>query len=307
MAGFDAYCDLEGTIKGTVSYDEPMTRHTSYRIGGAVSLYVECVSVADINRCLSVLADHHLPWCVVGKGSNLLVSDEGFDGAVVTLGSEFKYFSFPDEVVGENLLVAGAGVVLSSLVQSAFKSGYSGLEFAVGIPGTLGGALFMNAGSAQEWMGGIVEFVTVLRPGQGLVRYEARELPWAYRRSGIPVGEIIVEGGLRVKKGHLGQIRAKMEASLKKRRKTQPLTVPNAGSVFRNPPDSSAAHLIESLGLKGYTVGGASVSELHANFIVNNGSATAADVIAIIMHIRECVKENYGQELQPEIRFIGFS
>jgi UDP-N-acetylmuramate dehydrogenase len=307
MAGFDAYCDLEGTIKGTVSYNESMARHTSYRIGGPASLYAECASIADIKRCLEVFESHGLPWCVVGKGSNLLVNDEGFNGAVITLGQEFKHFSFPDETAGESLLVAGAGVILSNLVQSAFKGGYSGLEFAVGIPGTFGGALFMNAGSASEWMESIVESVTVLHPSRGLVRYEARELSWAYRRSGVPLGEVIVEGGLRVSKGHLGHIRAKMEASLRKRRKTQPLTVPNAGSVFRNPPGASAGQLIDSLGLKGYTVGGASVSTLHANFIVNNGMATAADVIAIIMHIRERVKEEYGQELQPEIRFVGFS
>jgi UDP-N-acetylmuramate dehydrogenase len=306
MAGFDAYCDLEGTIGGMVSYNEPMARHTSYRLGGPAALYIECASLADINRCLEVFQSHHLSWCVVGKGSNLLVSDEGFSGAIITLGREFKHFSFPDESVGENLLVAGAGVILSSLVQDAFKSGYAGLEFSVGIPGTFGGALFMNAGAATEWIGSLVESVTVLRPGQGLVRYEARELPWAYRRSGIPTGEIIVEGGLRVSRGHLGQIRAKMEASLRKRRKSQPLTIPNAGSVFRNPPNASAGKIIEELGLKGYTVGGASVSEVHANFIVNNGTATAADVIAIIMYIRERVREEYGYELQPEIRFIGF-
>ncbi|MDR2106522.1 MAG: UDP-N-acetylmuramate dehydrogenase [Coriobacteriales bacterium] len=306
MSAFDAYCDLEGSIRGTLLYNESMARHTSFRIGGPVSLYVECASLADIVRCLEVSAAHNLPWCVVGKGSNLLVSDEGFEGTAITLGQEFKSFSFPDETQGETLLVAGAGVVLSNLVQAAFKNGYSGLEFAVGIPGTLGGALFMNAGSAKDWMSGIVDSVTVLRPGQGLVRYEAHELAWEYRRSGIPSGEVIVEGRLRVEKGHLGQIRAKMEASLKKRRRSQPPTVPNAGSVFRNPPGASAGQLIEALGLKGYTVGGASISELHANFIVNNGTATAADVIAIIMHVRERVEKEYGQRLQPEIRFIGF-
>ncbi|MDR3037009.1 MAG: UDP-N-acetylmuramate dehydrogenase [Coriobacteriales bacterium] len=307
MSGFDAYCDLEGTIAGTVLYDEPMARHTSYRLGGPASLFIECATIADINRCLEVLDTHGISWCVVGKGSNLLVSDEGFKGAVLTLGREFKYFSFPDEAAGETLLVAGGGVILQNLVQSAFKGGYSGLEFSVGIPGTFGGALFMNAGSAREWMGAIVDSLTVLRPGQGLVRYAAHELPWGYRSSGVPAGEIILEGRLRVQKGHLGHIRAKMEASLKRRRKTQPLTVPNAGSVFRNPPDASAGQIIESLGLKGYTVGGASVSELHANFIVNNGDATAADVVAIIMYVRQRVREEYGHELQPEVRFIGFS
>ncbi|MDR1083087.1 MAG: UDP-N-acetylmuramate dehydrogenase [Coriobacteriales bacterium] len=307
MTGFDAYCDLEGTITGTLSYNEPMARHTSYRIGGPALLYVECASVADINRCLEVCAKHGLSWCVAGKGSNLLVSDEGFRGAIITLGSDFKNFSFPEESEGETLLVAGAGVVLSTLVQSAFKNGYSGLEFAVGIPGSLGGALFMNAGGATEWIGAIAHTLTVLRPGQGLVRYGARELPWSYRRSGVPTGELILEAALKVSKGHLGQIRAKMEASLKRRRKTQPLTLPSAGSVFRNPPEAAAAQLIESLGLKGYQVGGAQVSEMHANFIVNVGAATAADVIAIIMHIRERVKEEYGTELQPEVRFVGFS
>ena len=306
MSAFDAYCDIEGSIKGVVSCDEPMARHTSFRIGGPAALFVECASVADINRSLEVIRAHGLPWCVIGKGSNLLVSDAGFPGAILTLGHEFKYFSFPDEEKGEQLLIAGAGVMLSNLVQNTFKSGYSGLEFCVGIPGTFGGALFMNAGSATEWIGSIVDSITVLRPDEGLVLYEGRELPWLYRRSGIPSGEIIVEGKLRVKKGHLPSIRAKMEASLRKRRKSQPLTVPNAGSVFRNPADASAGQLIDSLGLKGYTVGGARVSEVHANFIVNDGQATAADVVAIIMHIRGRVKEEYGQELQPEIRFIGF-
>jgi len=307
MSAFDAYCDIEGSIKGTVLIDEPMARHTSFRIGGPASLYIECATLADISRSLEVLKIHDMPWCIVGKGSNLLVNDSGFKGAVLTLGREFKYFSFPDEELGEHLLVAGAGVMLSNLVQSAFKGGYSGLEFCVGIPGTFGGALFMNAGSSTEWISTMVDSLTVLRPNQGLVRYEGGQLPWSYRRSGIPVGEVVVEGSLRVKKGHLPSIRAKMEALQKRRRKEQPLTVPNGGSIFRNPPDASAGQLIDSLGLKGFSVGGAHVSEVHANFIVNDGQATAQDVVALIVHIRERVKEEYGQELQPEIRFIGFA
>ena len=307
MSTFDAYCDIEGSIKGTVSYNEPMARHTSFRIGGPASLFIECACLADINRCLEVLVAHGLPWCVIGKGSNLLVSDEGFEGAVLTLGQEFRYFTFPDEAKGEQLLVAGAGVILSNLVQASFKNGYTGLEFCVGIPGTLGGALFMNAGTATEWIGSIVDSITVLRPREGLVFYDAHELPWLYRRSGISPGEIVVEGRLRVKKGHLSSIRAKMEGSLKRRRKSQPVTVPNAGSIFCNPPGAFAGQLIDSLGLKGYAVGGARVSDLHANFIVNEGQASATDVLAVIKHLRDRVKEEYGQELQPEIRFIGFS
>jgi len=307
VSAFEAYCDIEGSIKGTVLIEEPMARHTSFRIGGPASLYIECACLSDINRSLEVLKAHSLPWLIVGKGSNLLVSDEGYKGAILTLGQEFKYFSFPDESQGERQLIAGAGVMLSNLVQDAFRDGYSGLEFCVGIPGTFGGALYMNAGSSTEWMGSIVDSITVLRPEQGLVLYEGRDLPWQYRKSGIPMGEVIVEGRLRVKKGHLSSIRAKMEGSLKRRRKSQPLNVPSAGSVFQNPEGISAGQMIESLGLKGFSVGGARVSDVHANFIVNNGQATAADVVALVIYIRERIKEEYGQELQPEIRFVGFS
>ncbi|MDR1712670.1 MAG: UDP-N-acetylenolpyruvoylglucosamine reductase, partial [Coriobacteriales bacterium] len=160
--------------------------------------------------------------------------------------------------------------------------------------------------TAREWIGSIVESVAVLCPGVGLKHYTDSDLPWAYRRSGLPLGEIVCECSLRVKPGNVSQIRAKMEGSLTRRRKSQPLTLPSAGSVFRNPEGVSAGQLIEQLGLKGYRVGGAAVSTLHANFIVNDKGATAADVLAIIKHIRQRVKEEYGYELQPEIRFIGF-
>jgi UDP-N-acetylmuramate dehydrogenase len=308
VAVFDAYCELEGALAGTVLLDEPMARHTSFHIGGPAALFIECASIADLSRSLTVILEHGLSWTVVGKGTNLLVADAGFNGAVLTLGAEFKRFNFPEEEHEESLLVAGGGVILSNLVQSTFKSGYSGLEFAVGIPGTLGGAVYMNAGSAQEWIGAIVESVTVFQQNGGLKRYERDDLPWRYRCSGIPLGEIVLECELRVKQGNPGSIRPKMEASLKRRRRNQPLSQPNAGSIFKNPRDDvSAGGLIDKLGLKGFQVGGARVSEMHANFIVNKGSATAADVLAIIKKIRERVEEEYGYELQPEIRFIGFS
>ncbi|MDR2492748.1 MAG: UDP-N-acetylmuramate dehydrogenase [Coriobacteriales bacterium] len=306
MSSFDAYCELQGMLEGHIFCDEPMVRHTSFRVGGPADLFIECASVRDLNFSLDVIARHQLPWAVVGKGSNLLVSDEGFRGAVLVLGAQFKSFSLPDLTCSQNKLVAGGGVQLSTLVQAAFKNGLSGFEFAVGIPGTLGGAVFMNAGSSDVWIGSIVESLTVLRPGEGLVRYQGSELPWGYRCSGLPAGEVIVECVLRVTPGHVGMIRAGMEASLTRRKKTQPLTTPNAGSIFRNPEGDSAGRIIEGLGLKGYTHGGAQVSEVHANFIVNTGNATASDVVAIIMHIRRRVREEHGIELRPEIRFIGF-
>ncbi|MCL2882900.1 MAG: UDP-N-acetylmuramate--L-alanine ligase [Coriobacteriia bacterium] len=341
--GFEAYCELEGSIQGTLLFNEPMSRHTSYRIGGPAALYVECLSVSDLNRSLQVISDFQIPWAIVGKGTNLLVSDEGFEGAILTLGSQFREFSFPSDrdqwdvlveaaeagteaeadadvlardaagprpsgreaAVSEHI-VAGAGVLLNNLVQRAFKLGYSGLEFAVGIPGTLGGAIFMNAGGADHWMSEVVSAVTVLRPGFGLVRYTANELNWHYRSSGLPLGEIVVEAELQVREGDAAQIRGRMEALLKRRRQTQPLQQPSAGSIFKNPEGASAGQLIDSLGLKGYRIGDASVSEMHANFIVNCGQASAADVVHVIKEVRRRVREGYGKELQTEIRFLGF-
>jgi UDP-N-acetylmuramate dehydrogenase len=280
--------------------------HTSFRIGGAAALLIECACIADISHALKVCHAHRLPWVVIGKGSNILVADQGFAGAVLVLGSEFKHYRLPDPDAGSQLLISGAGVLLANLVQDAFKQGYRGLEFAVGIPGTIGGALFMNAGSAKEWIGSITETLTVLRESEGLVRLDGRDLPWEYRHSGLARSDIIVEASLRIEPGHLGQIRAKMEASAKRRKKTQPLTMPNAGSIFRNPPGDSAGRLIEACGLKDFRIGGASVSQVHANFIINQENATAADVAALIMHLRKQVKQQHGIELQPEIRFIGF-
>ncbi|MDR1089263.1 MAG: UDP-N-acetylmuramate dehydrogenase [Coriobacteriales bacterium] len=321
MGALDAYRELKGRLDGTVYLDEPMNRHTSYHLGGPVALYVECASVHDLGVCFEVLSAEQLPWAIVGKGSNLLVSDAGWHGAVLTLIGQFKEIVAPPlpaehaleqdgpgaaQAPGQQSIVAGAGVILNTLVQTAFKHGYSGFEFAVGIPGTLGGALAMNAGTASEGIGTIVSKLTVYRPGVGLLRIPQSELAWNYRTSGIAPGDIIVESELTTEPGHTVQIRAKMEASLNRRKATQPLTKPSAGSVFRNPPGASVGKMIEDLGLKGYRRGGAEVSPVHANFIVNNGSATAGDVLAIIMEVRRRVKDEYGTELQTEIRFIGF-
>lgn len=342
MAVLNAYGELRGLLDGTVFLDEPMNRHTSYRIGGPVALYIECASVHDLTVTFDVLQNEQMPWAVVGKGSNLLVSDAGWRGAILTLTGQFKEMRLPgllaaqedtheryasanealsgirdsqyqdareeelQDPTGRRSIVAGGGVILSNLVQAAFKNGFSGFEFAVGIPGTLAGALAMNAGTATEGIGSIVSKLTVYRPGVGLMRIGGNELPWNYRSSGLPAGDVIVESELWTKPGHTTQIRAKMEALLNRRKATQPLTKPSAGSIFRNPPDASVGKMIEDIGLKGYRVGGAEVSPVHANFIVNNGSATASDVLAVIMEVRRRVKDEYGTELKTEIRFIGF-
>lgn len=295
-----AYARLKDGLVGTVKADEPLARHTTFRIGGPAALFVECASVSDLSLATSVLAEEGIDWTVLGKGSNVLASDEGYPGAVLVLGRDFKRHSLE----GDHLK-SGAGVILAALVQDAFKNGLSGLEFAVGIPGTVGGALAMNAGSRDEWIGSIVESVTLFVPQQGLVAVRGPEVAWSYRRSGLAARGIIVETVLRAVHSDEVDIRRAMEASLRRRKRTQPLSMPSAGSVFVNPEGDSAGRLIEAAGLKGFSIGGAAVSDVHANFIVNQGGATAEDVLALIHLIRETVGEANSIELKPEVRFLG--
>ncbi|MBN1193590.1 MAG: UDP-N-acetylmuramate dehydrogenase [Coriobacteriia bacterium] len=277
-----------------------MVRHTTFRIGGPADLYVVCDTLADLVAAIDVCSEEDIPWTLVGKGSNLLVSDEGYRGAVITLGREFKSHS----VQGSDIK-AGASCILAYVVQDAFSRGLAGIEFAVGIPGTVGGAIAMNAGTGGVWMDSVVDSVTLLVPGQGLRRIRGADVDWGYRRSGLGARGVIVEALLRLAESDKGRIRHEMEQSLQRRKQTQPLGLPSAGSVFTNPEGESAGRLIEAAGLKGIRLGGARVSEVHANFIVNDGGATAADVAGLLRKIQMVVRDTYGIELTPEIRFLG--
>lgn len=300
MGVADAYTRMREQLSGAVRANESMSRHTTYRIGGPAAIVAECDSIADVAAATEILAEEEVDWTVLGKGSNVLVADAGYEGAILTLGREFKRHALDDAH-----LRSGAGVILGAVVQDAFKAGLSGLEFGVGIPGTLGGALAMNAGARDEWIGAIVESVTVFAPGPGLVRLRGPEIGWGYRRSDLSARGIIVEAVLRVVEADPVHIRRTMEASLRRRKRTQPLGDPSAGSVFVNPHGNSAGRLIETVGLKGARIGGAQVSDVHANFIVNKGGATAADVVALVRLIRDAVRDAHGIELKPEIRFLG--
>ncbi len=278
-----------------------MSRHTTYRVGGAAAILIECDDLSDLHACTDILLQHDLAWTVLGKGSNVLVSDDGYAGAVLVLGRAFR-----SHTAEEELLHAGSGVLLARLVQTAFATGLSGLEFAVGIPGTIGGALAMNAGSRDVWIDSITESVTVFRPGGGgLQRLRASDIEWDYRRSDLPSRGVIVETTLHLSQGDRDRIRLAMEAGLARRKRSQPLSMPSAGSVFVNPPNDSAGRLIEAVGLKGERVGGAAFSEVHANFIVNLGGATASDIVALMLIAQERVRDAHGVELTPEIKFLG--
>jgi UDP-N-acetylmuramate dehydrogenase len=295
-----AYKQLKAEVEGHVKRDEPMGRHTTFRIGGPAAIFVECDGLSDLHAATDILEEQQVAWTVLGKGSNLLVSDEGYAGAILVLGRTFR-----SHAIDEDRLNAGGGALLGRLVQAAFATGLSGLEFAVGIPGTVGGALGMNAGSRDVWIDSVTESVTLFRPGAGLQRLRGSDIVWGYRKSDLPTRGVIVEATLRLAEGDRDRIRLTMEASLARRKHSQPLSLPSAGSVFVNPANDSAGRLIESVGLKGERIGGAAFSDVHANFIVNLGGATASDVVTLMAIAQERVRDAHGVELRPEIRFLG--
>lgn len=294
---------LSDRFDGEAYPNEPMARHTTYRIGGPAHYLVRADSVGALRHVVECSQECGIPWVCVGRGSNLLVADAGFPGVVVTLGRDFRTLRFDKDA---SRFFVGAGVPLSSVVQEAFKRSLAGLEFAVGTPGTIGGALRMNAGSRGEWLGARVVAVTTYSPRRGMRRRLGSEIRWEYRRSSLDPDEIAVECELAVEPADPFFIRGKMEASLARRKKTQPLGKPSCGSVFKNPEGDSAGRLIEEVGMKGVRVGGAQVSEVHANFIVNTGGATAHDVMELIKTIQAKVEQAHGIELTPEVRFLGF-
>ena len=294
---------FDDEFEGDIRLNEPMARHTTYRIGGPAHAYAQVNSIAALATVLKVCADEELSWFVSGKGSNLLVSDEGYPGVVIALAGEFRAWQFDEE---EGTVVVGAGTMLSRLVQEAFHHGFSGMEFAVGTPGTVGGAQVQNAGTAQDWIGSRVVSVTTFNAERGLRRYFASELSWGYRSSSFSSDEVIVECELRLQKAFSSAVSERMNSLLSRRKESQPLEYPTCGSVFMNPEGESVGKLIEDAGLKGKRCGDAQVSEKHANFIVNRGSATSQDVATLIKEVRQEVRRRYGIELQTEVKFLGF-
>jgi UDP-N-acetylmuramate dehydrogenase len=293
---------LTACLHGTVNVEERMSRHTSYRIGGPAALFVTCDDYADVRNTVDILAQEGVPWVIMGRGSNVLVSDEGYRGAVIVLGRDFRRFTVDES----GRMHVGAGAVLQRVVTEAFDKGFSGLEFAVGIPGTVGGAVSMNAGTASIWMDSVIAEVVAYRAGTGLVRYAHSDVSWYYRATDLPGTEIILEATLDLHPGDAALVKDTMEKVLQRRRAAQPLNLPSCGSVFRNSADAKAGPLIDACGLKGYRVGNAMVSDMHANFIVNLGGATAADVAQVIVHVMEEVRKRHGVELRPEVKFLGF-
>ena len=278
-----------------------MQKHTTFHIGGEADLFVNIADARQLALVLQAAGRAEVPWMVIGNGSNLLVSDLGIEGAVLHL-SGMDGISYN----GSCEITCGAGLRLSQLCVFAAENGLQGLEFAWGIPGTVGGAVYMNAGAYDSEMRNVVASCVVLDPQGEEHILAAEELDFGYRSSIFQKQPYIVTAvTVRLQPGDGAQIRAKMEEIFTRRKQKQPLEYPSAGSVFKRPQGNYAGTMIEACGLKGFTVGGAQVSEKHAGFIINTGSATASDVKRVIEHVQNEVFLKYSVRLEPEIKCIG--
>jgi UDP-N-acetylmuramate dehydrogenase len=296
-------------IKGEVKRDELMMEHTSIRIGGPADFFILPRDIQDLQTILK--QKRGMPVFALGEGTNLLVKDNGIRGVVICLKNSFRSIDPPEFTKSADkkekaILRVGAGVKLSYLAKYAAKYSLTGIEHLVGIPGSLGGAVIMNAGAEGTEIGPFIRSVTRVTPDGEVEVLKGEEITFSYRKSIFPSeGGIIVEAELELETGDTESIHKTMNAHLAQRSSKQPLTVPNSGSIFKNPPNDSAGRLIESAGLKGHSIGQAGVSLKHANFIVNKGNARAEDVLALIAHIQNVVEEKTGVKLEQEIVVMG--
>jgi UDP-N-acetylmuramate dehydrogenase len=279
----------------------PLGPLTTFQIGGPAALYLEPVAEEDLVAAGDALAEAGIPVLVIGRGSNLLVSDRGFAGLVLRLGAGFRWASRDGDRVS-----AGAGMPLPALAGLALSHGLAGLEWGVAIPASFGGAVRMNAGAHGSELGDVLETIEVFELGRrGSVSVAARTAGLHYRGSSLPEDGVVTAARVRLREGNRTQIRARMDEIREWRRANQPLAEPNCGSVFKNPPGDHAARLIEEAGLKGMTVGRASVSTKHANFIVASEGARAADVVDLIRSVQEIVAARHDVRLEPEVHLVG--
>lgn len=280
---------------------EPMAKHTSFRIGGPADLLAQPADEAELAALLQVASEHAVPVTLIGNGSNLLVRDKGIRGLVIKLGN----LSSGVEVCG-NTLTFGCGVSLAMASKKAASLSLSGLEFAVGIPGTIGGAVYMNAGAYDGEMAKVVIKVRVMDEQGKTSELAASELDFAYRHTALQnSGRIVTSVTVSLVPGDADAIAAKMADFSQRRISKQPLELPSAGSMFKRPPGYFAGTLIDQTGLKGYTVGGAQVSTKHAGFVVNIGGATASDVLQLISDVQSKVFAAHGVHLEPEVLVLG--
>ena len=280
--------------------DEPMSKHTTFKIGGPADIYVE-PSIVQVVPLIKLLQKQAIPFMVIGNGSNLLVSDDGIEGVVISLAKPAA-----DIQIDGTSITAEAGAMLSSVANQAAAAGLTGLEFASGIPGSIGGAVYMNAGAYGGEIKDVLTSVTILTSEFDLVELTPEDLDLSYRHSSLmEKGGIVLSAKLKLQLGDSQAIKAQIEDIRQQRINKQPLNFPSAGSTFKRPEGYFAGKLIDDAGLRGYSVGGAQVSNKHCGFVVNTGDATCADVLKLMSDVDDIVFDKFGVHLAPEVRIIG--
>ena len=287
--------------KDRILVQEPMKLHTTFRVGGPAALYIELESEQEFRDILTLLDTEEEDYFTVGNGSNLLISDTGYDGIILHPSKEFSDI----RVEGERL-ICEAGATLAAIARVALEHELTGFEFAAGIPGSLGGAIVMNAGAYDGEMKQVVESVRLITPKGEIVTKSCEEMDFSYRHSILKEESyIVLSVTIKLAKGDKEQIKARMDELAAKRREKQPLEYPSAGSTFKRPEGYFAAKLIQDAGLRGFQVGGAQVSEKHCGFVINKENATAQDVCELMKKVQEQVQEKFGVTLEPEVIRLG--
>ena len=298
---YDTLCNINGTEQ--VLRDEPMSRHTTFRIGGPAALFCIPRSVPALAATVKACIEADIPYYILGNGSNVLVSDAGYQGVVIQLFRNMDGI----RIRGTEMEVE-AGALLVKIAHTAAKESLTGLEFASGIPGTLGGGLTMNAGAYGGEMKNVVKEAVVMKPDGELLRLTKEELELGYRTSVIArKGYLVISALLELKEGEAEVIRARMQELKEARTSKQPLEYASAGSTFKRPEGYFAGKLIMDAGLRGFTVGGAQVSEKHCGFVINRGGATAQNVMDLVRQVQNEVKKQFGVDLELEVKLLGFA
>lgn len=295
--------DLVGLLSEGIGFNYPMDRYTTFRVGGKAEAVCFPSELTLLRQTVSYLHDEGIPCLIVGKGSNLLVRDGGIKGVVIILKGSLAAVERCG--AGDNILLAGGGLAIAELLSYCGVNGLTGLEFLAGIPGSAGGAVFMNAGAFGKEIGDMVQEIRLVTGTGDLKTMPGSQLCFSYRSSSLPEGSVIHGIIFNLNTDRQEKVSGRIAEYLKERRQRQPLDMPSAGSVFRNPPGDYAGRLIEKAGLKGKRIGGAMISQKHANFIVNTGGAKAEEIIALIDLARDKVKEETEIILDTEIRIVG--
>lgn len=295
--------DLEKLDVGEMIEDEPMYKHTTYKVGGPARIYLKVKDVDSLIKTIKYCGKHRVKYLVIGRGSNLLFSDREYEGLIISLNECFNEIK-----VNGSTMIAQAGVPMISLSYQAAKIGLSGFEFMGGVPGSIGGGIYMNAGAYKYDLASVVKTVTLLNEKHEVVTFNNEQMDFSYRHSICQDNRklIVLEVTFELTAKSPDEIKAVLDKRKERRMSSQPWNMPSAGSVFRNPQDKPAWQYIDECGLRGYEIGGAQVSPKHSNFIVNNGYASAKDIYDLIMLVQEKVNEKFGVKLRREVGLINW-